>query len=238
MEDATEDEDLLAPVHYGDGATEEPDEDDPEFWSDDDGGVSDRERIIRVWVEEGQLTRVRISPSWAVKLERRKGATLTDVANAVLQVAHVGVAGPSTVLQEAPHVELTKEFARSLPDATPTTLEAMSRHYANKHKEFSKALREAVAHQAATAPVQARSEGVTVMLNARGQATSLTIDEAWLGGAHAGGISAAIVTAARGAYEQYAAAPSPEVAAFHEVAREYEYLRKVMNTILVPKDRR
>lgn len=236
--DETEDEDLLAPVHYADGAPEEPDEDDPEFWSEDDGGVSDRERIIRVWVDEGRLTRVRISPSWATKLERRKGVTLASVVNAVLQVAHVGVAGPSTVLQEAPEVELTREFARSLPDAGPATLEAMSRHYAKKHKEFAGTLKEAARQQAASAPVRARSEGVTVTLNTRGQATSLTIDKAWLDGAYAGGISAAIMAAAREAYELFAAAPSPEQAAIHEVAREYDYLRKVMNTILIPRDRR
>lgn len=237
-EEPDEEVDLLAPVHYTDSAAEAPEEDDAEFWSDDDGGVSDRERIIRVWVEQGRLTRVRISSGWAAKLERRTPATLADVATAVLRVAHVGVAGSSSLLQDAPTVELTRKFARSLPDASPATLEAMTGHYRKKHKEFSQALQDAARNQAKATPVRARSEGVTVTLDERGHATSLTIDQTWLDRTHAGAISAAIMTAAQEAYERFEAEPSPERQAIHEVAREYDYLRKVMHTILLPKDRR
>ena len=158
----SEDEDLLAPVHYAE-SSEEPDEDDPEFWSDDDGGVSDRERIIRVWVDEGRLTKVRVSSGWAAKLELREGTRLQDVVNAVLRAAHVGVAAPSSLPQDAPTVELTKEFARSLPGLTPTSLEAMRAHYARRHREFAEKLREAM--ETAVAPVGARVEGVTVTLD-------------------------------------------------------------------------
>ncbi len=231
----SEDEDLLAPVHYAE-SSEEPDEDDPEFWSDDDGGVSDRERIIRVWVDEGRLTKVRVSSGWAAKLELRDGTRLQDVVNAVLRAAHVGVAAPSSLPQDAPTVELTKEFARSLPGLTPTSLEAMRAHYARRHREFAEKLREAM--ETAVAPVGASVEGVTVTLDQRGQAAAVDIDEAWLEEAHAGAISTAIMSAARDAYATFEAAPSPQRQAFHEVAREYDYLSKVMNAILVPKERR
>ncbi|GAB3818678.1 hypothetical protein GCM10028820_21430 [Tessaracoccus terricola] len=58
----TDDElDPLAPVFYDDGSPEEePDE--------SDGGFSDVDRVVRVWVADGRLTKVRVSPVWYRKL--------------------------------------------------------------------------------------------------------------------------------------------------------------------------
>src|SRR5690606_12948774 len=55
----TDDLDPLAPVIYGDEPVEETLEEDAA-----DGGVSDSDGIVRVWLEDGRLSKVRVSPTW------------------------------------------------------------------------------------------------------------------------------------------------------------------------------
>lgn len=218
-----------APVHYDDGSQDEPEE------LGDDGGVSDKERIVRVWVEDSRIVKVRVSPNWYAKLERRKPLTLAQVVTAVLQVAHVGVAAPRDVADEAPTVELTPEFKRLLPELSWTTLQRMDEHYEALFERFSGAGRAA---EISTPPATVgRSKGVMLRLNRYGQADAVEFDERWLDSAQAGEISSQIMRAAEDAYARYV--PTPDVDdSTREMAREFDYTRKVMYTILTPKERR
>lgn len=228
--DDPEDE-LLAPVIHDDGA------DDVEEDTEDDGGISDAEGIVRVWVEDSRLVRVRVAPTWYTKLERRRGATLGKVLTVVLQMAHVGVAAPGAATQP-PELELTPEFKRSLPELSEASLARMQELQEQLQDRFEAAKRERAASR--TAPSVAtvgRAPGVAVRLDARGNATAVEFDETWLDTAQAGQIGNAVMRAAKDAYARYRP-PADDDELTSVMAREYEYMRQVMYTIMTPKERR
>lgn len=230
-DDDEAEDDLLAPVLHGDG------EHYVEEGAEDDGGISDAEGIVRVWVEDSRVVKVRVSPTWYTKLERRRGATLGKVLTVVLQMAHVGVAAPGTATQP-PELELTPEFKRSLPELSEASLTRMAEIHAALGERFAAAKRD----RAARGPVRAaetvgRVQGVTVRLDARGNATAVDFDESWLDTAQAGQISNAVLRAAKNAYARYRP-PNDDDDLTPVMAREYEYMRQVMYTIMTPKERR
>lgn len=216
------------PVYYDDGE-EEPQE------REDDGGVSDAERIVRVWVEDGRLQKVRVSPNWYAKLVRRRKATLGQVMSVVLQMAHVGVAAPGDVAP--PQLELTPEFKRSLPELSDESLATVLEHHALLQARFEQAKQEWRPPVPSGRDTQGRSGGVRVTLDARGHATRVDFDDAWLESAQAGDIAAGVMRAAQDAYSRYRpVVPADELSP--KMAREYEYLRQVMDAIMTPKERR
>lgn len=216
------------PVYYSDG------EEEPEVL-EDDGGVSDAERIVRVWVDDGRLQKVRVSPNWYAKLTRGRKATLSQVMTVVLQMAHVGVAAPTDAAP--PDIELTPEFRRSLPELSEESLAKVLEHHALLQARFEQAKQEWHPPVPSGQDAQGRSGGVRVTLDARGHATRVDFDDVWLETAQAGDIAAGVMRAAQEAYSR----DRPVVAADElspKMAREYEYLRQVMETIMTPKERR
>lgn len=230
-DDDEAEDDLLAPVLHGDG------EDYVEEETEDDGGISDAEGIVRVWVEDSRLAKVRVSPTWYTKLERRRGATLGKVLTVVLQMAHVGVAAPGTATQP-PELELTPEFKRTLPELSEASLTRMAELHAELEERFAAAKRERAARGPAPAgETVGRVKGVTVRLDARGNATAVDFDETWLDTAQAGQIGNAVLRAAKDAYARYRP-PNDDDVLTPVMAREYEYMRQVMYAIMTPKERR
>lgn len=225
-----EDDDIIAPPIPRDSEADE---------ESVDGGVSDAKRIVRVWVTDGKLTKVRISPNWAVKLERRKNqSSLGEVVSAVLQVAHLGVARTQHLPNpEDYEVELTPEFKRSLPGLSMSSLNRMHELY-EELRQRVRANAEGNRQLSAPAePTVGRVKGVTVVLNPHGHATRVDFDPKWLDQAHAGAISQGIMEAANVAYSEYQPTVQDKSDTL-ETYREYDYMNKVMVAIATPKDRR
>lgn len=215
--------------------TAPPVEEEPE--EAEDGGISDGERIVRVWVEDGRLTKVRVSPNWWTKLQRRPGTSLAEVFSTVFQIAHVQAGGAPMVNREEYEVELTPEFARSLPELSQESLARMQEHYAALGKRIAEQRRRLGPQRPAGKPVAGEAKGVKVLLNGNGRASSVEFDEAWLEDTNAGAISRNVLAAAQDSYGKFAPDRDLETL-LGETHREYDYLRKVMNAILVPKENR
>lgn len=236
-----EDEAVPAAIHYDDVPVESDELAEPSREIEetvDDGGISDVERIVRVWVDDGRLVKVRVSPNWHTKLERRKNASLAQIVTAVLQIAHVGAAAPGSTPKAPTPVELTTEFRRSLPTMTEATLRRMDEHYAALHARFAEAKQQRAATvRPQPAATVGRSKGVTVKLNRRGHATTVEFDEHWLDSVQAGEISTHVMRAAQDAYGRYVPEPDDDELN-REMAREFDYMRKVMYAMLTPEERR
>ena len=81
----TEDDALLAPASAPASEVESVDDEDIV----EDGSTSDSQGIVRVWVSEGRITRVRVSPQWHARLGRR---SLADCFTQALLMAQMTVA--------------------------------------------------------------------------------------------------------------------------------------------------
>lgn len=207
--------------------------------SDDDGhepagdtGVSDGDRVVRVWVEHGRLTKVRVSPHWHTKLQRSR-RELGTVVTQVLELAHIGVAPTREIAR--PEVTLTPEFARSLPGLD----------YANLGRLVAAhdAMLEQVRRERETSPepptqpaVTGKSRGVTVTLDDRGCAVHASFDEKWLQTTQSSVIAVAILAAAHEAYASFQAAKEPGEGI--DPLREGEFIRQMMYTMLLPPEDR
>lgn len=233
--DESDDEGLPAVPAAPPGAAEpepEPEEDE------DDGGISDADRIVRVWVEDGRLTKVSVSPNWYRKLERRRNADLGRIISVVLQMAHVGVPAPGSTVTQRQSVELTPEFKRTLPELSEGSLARMGEHFAALERRVDATKRERAAAGPGRVPeTVGRVKGVTVRLNGAGHATTVEFDETWLDTAQAGNISSGVLRAAKDAYSRYRP-PADDDALSGLISREYDYMRKVMYTIMTPKEQR
>lgn len=195
-EDFDEGDELLAPAHY-----DEPvDEDD----AGEDGDVSGADGIVRVWVEDGRLVKVRVCPHWYAKLERLGAGSLADVISAALLLAHVGVARPDVPGPSA-DVELAPELERSLPRLNKATLQRVLDYRDGLSPEFARD--HATTSATPEPPVTGRAQGVQVSLDRYGQAVGVSFDEMWLDQAHAGQISDGVMRAAQDAYERFTAPP-------------------------------
>lgn len=235
---------LLAPVQYED-VPEEPDDPDPtappvlptgvaeDGQDPDDGGVSDADRVVRVWVEDGRLTKVRVSPLWAERLDRSR-RSLDEVISAALVLAHVGAAPRHE--REHPQVELTPQFARSLPAMNEDNLGRILRTHEERLEGFRQ--RGAARGSSPTGPsVVGRTKGIEVALDPRGCATSVRFDEKWLGSAQAGMISTGVLAAANDAYARWEQQDQNSDSE-QDALVEGEYLRQVMYTMLMPQENR
>lgn len=234
-------DDLLAAPFYGIGAADVEEED----FDESDGGVSDYEGIVRIWVQDGRLDRVRLSPVWFHKLA--DAAALERCFQQALRRAALQIPedpDPETQTDHAGHAtepEITPEVAerlRDLPELSRRSLalfDALGTEMDQRHAEVI------AAHQPAaskSAVVAGKSKGVTVTLNTAGVADSVQFDPKWLDDAHVGAICTHIMIAAERAYARYQPAQDVEDPVLAEVAAERAVYQQALRIMLTPRSMR
>lgn len=201
-EDAEIDAPLAPPVYEDEAHAAVPDEEplapgvdglDEEFPEESDGGFSDQQRIVCVWVSEGRLTKVRLSTSWHRRLGKR---SLSDAfAQALLGAAVHTEDLPQTVADPEGFTD------DDLPDTSFDSLEVLvetMRDLGEREAEIRRAVGERPG-------VEARSQGVTVGLDERGLPMSVGFDPDWLENAQSSEIADRVVRCAAQAQDRFAA---------------------------------
>lgn len=233
LEEFDDDVDPLAPVFYAD---EEPDEDE----EPEDGGFSDDEKIVRLWVTDGRLTKVRVTPVWYVKLKGRSlgiafsqalGRANWKDAQVVSLPAGVDPEDPSTfhlvpATREEPFADVDFSWVPRVSGGTSKLLQKLR----------TESLARVQAAQAAVRPsrprrTEGRAKGVVVRLNELGEADAVVFDEKWLDDAQAGTICNHVMAAASDAYRRFVPVeqqPTP----VDEAMEEYKFLNAVLRAQL------
>lgn len=226
-QDTGTDDDLdpLAPPSY---ASPEADVDDE---TGQDGGFSDPERIVRIWLTDGRLSRVRVSPVWYQRLDERP---LEPCFEAAFRLANVGVAAIPEVPDDDAMTDVDLAGLPLLDDRTLTRLRELFAEVTARLRSADPRPRPA---GTARAPTQGRSKGVTVWLDAAGRAHRVQFDPAWLDEAQAGNIATHVRLAAADAYRRFVPAP-PSRSEFDDVRDEHRLLMAATRAMLTPRSAR
>ncbi|AQP50665.1 hypothetical protein [Tessaracoccus flavescens] len=237
-EPAAEEEDPLAAPAYSSGQTEEPEEED-----EGDGGFSDEDRLVRVWLEDGRLVKNRISPVWFTKLgpkdslhnHFREALMMASLDRAAQErdAEQSEPAGPMEDLAALP--DEVRAIFESLP-FTLDTIEAVGAVAEELGQQYEAAVE---AEQSAWAPrsFSGRSQGVTVTVDEWGNTSEVDFDEQWLDQAQVGSLVTHVQHAADRAHEKYV--PRQPNEALESLDQEQRLLSTVLTAILNPrKDQR
>ncbi|MCC2593662.1 hypothetical protein LKO27_09625 [Tessaracoccus sp. OS52] len=196
----------------------------------DDGGVSDSDNVVRVWVTDGRLVRVRVSPVWYTRTGRR---TLSDCFSQALRMAN------ATVADLPPRPEPTFEDVdfSALPPFSPETFAVIQDLMAEVEERWEDAFGRQQSRPPVKQPVvEGRSKGVTVTLNESGQAEGVTFEPKWLESAQAGAICTHVQLAANNAYGKFVPAQE-EPSELDAIAGEHQFLMAAFKAMLNPKER-
>lgn len=223
----TDDLGPLAPVIYGDEPVEETLEEDAA-----DGGVSDSDGIVRVWLEDGRLSKVRVSPTWYTRLGKR---TLTECFSQALRMANANASVGVVEQRQAPSFD-DVDFS-GLPRFNNRTFAVMQNLVADAEQRWDEAI-ERYRSRPRTEPgtVEGRSKGVTVALNGAGLAQSVTFDEKWLDSAQAGTICDHVMAAAENAYAKHVPGDDDRDE-LNDLEDEHRFLMATLKAMLNPKER-
>ncbi|RMB61410.1 hypothetical protein [Tessaracoccus antarcticus] len=225
MADA-DDDDLLAPDPAL-ASDSEPEDIDAAV---DDGGVSDSQAIVRVWVEDGRLTKVRVSPLWHTKLGRR---ALDDCFTQALTLANVRVA---EVKAHEPRTFDNVDFSQ-MPRFGPHAFAAFQAAFDDVEQRWGDALERDAQRSPTSRPViSGRHKGVTVSLNGIGAAQRVTFDPTWLDTAQAGAICTHVMRAAENAYARFIPVEDDR-RELDDIETEHEFLLTAFQEMLNPKER-
>ncbi len=107
--------------------------------------MSDGRGIVRVWVEDCRLSRVRVSPQWHAKLGRR---SLADCFTQALAFAHIGVADVP-MREDVGHGDM--DFSQ-LPPCDARALAAFRSVFAEVEERWGEALVRHEEHTPGSAP--------------------------------------------------------------------------------------
>lgn len=171
----------------------------------EDGSFTDPMRLVRVWLEDGVLSRVRVATTWKQKLEGRR-ESLADSLTAAVVAAQVHDARRAqenrSALPLVPMLDPAKEISfSSHQEALERQLDLIRRQ-----QEFL-ATMEPVASEGLGA--LAHDGGVTVRLDAQGSVFRIDLSEAWLSRAETSSINHSVVAAARAARREFVPPADP-----------------------------
>lgn len=206
------------------------DEDDESGVEPTDGGSSDGRGVVRVWVENGRLTKVRVSPQWHTKVGR---GSLTDSFAQALAFANASVANfsvpPATSYDDV-------DFSQ-LPRFDTQAFAAFQTVFAEVEERWDQALVRHEEQPPSPAPATlGKYKGVTVSLDPDGVASGVTFDKVWLESAQAGTICTHVMRAAEKAYAHFTPAENDR-AELDDIAAEHEFLLAAFKAMLNPKER-
>lgn len=222
----TGDDELLAPAAAPAPEADDLDEDEE---AAGDGGSGDIEGIVRVWLEDGRLTKVRVSPIWHVKLGRR---TLEDCFTEALALASFRVA-PAAPLKQSRYDDA--DFGQ-LPRLGAQSFAAFQSLFDDVEKRWDDALLRRDENPTEPRPATVGTyKGVTVTLDEAGWANRVSFDKAWLDGAQAGTICTQVMRAAEVAYDRHT--PEDDIdSELDDLQSEHEYLQAAFKAMLNPKE--
>lgn len=220
------DDRLLAPT-----APALPEHDDLELPGEDlagDHGSGDSDGVVRVWLTDGRLSRVRVSPVWHRKLGRR---TLEDCFAEALALAALR----APITDAAEHRVADPADFGPLPRFNARAFAAFQVLFDDVEKRWGEAVqrRQNAAGQPGPATV-GTYKGVTVHLDEAGVPHRVAFDKAWLEGAQAGTICTHVMRAAEMAQDRFVPVDrsDPEL---DELRSEHEYLAGALRAMLDPK---
>ncbi|WP_147453971.1 hypothetical protein [Tessaracoccus antarcticus] len=170
------DDEVLAPDSVLDSDLEVEDEFDEDLVDD---GFGDPDRIVRLWFEGDDLTRVRISSSWRSKLA---GRSLDECFAAAIMMANMRVAEVKP--RPTPRFDGV-DFAQ-LPPVSARSVAAFQVLFDGMHARWDEALERRAQRPAAESGARTgRSKGVVVELSATGRLSRVSLDQQWLAGVEA-----------------------------------------------------
>lgn len=216
--------------------------DDDLLAGEGDGGFSDTDRLVRVWLEDGRLVKVRVSPVWFTRIrpkDRLENHFREALSFAVLDRAarerEAPTSEPVGPMQElAALPDEIREVFESIGPLSRELLAAVDTVHSELSSRTDAAIAAAADHETRT--VVGRSQGVRVTLDAVGNTREVTFDERWLDRAQVGSIATHVQLAADRAYAQFVpTAPDEAVAAAFE---EQRLLSTVLTAILNPRSER
>lgn len=184
--------DPLAPVFVG----EDPDEPAEESL----GGFSDADHIVRVWLDSGRLTKVRVSSVWRSKLA---GKSLEGCFAAAFAASRVRVAPDVTEPAQSTPVDTS-----GVPPFGTPGLRRFQRALSNLDRRWEQVARHAELPR--QEPAVGEVDGVRVHLTPDGAPDSVEFDEDWLDDATPGELGDAVVKAAGLARDNWSGPARPD----------------------------
>lgn len=204
-----------------------------------DGGFSDTDRLVRVWLEDGRLMKVRISPVWFTRLgpkDTLAGHFREALAFAALDRAahHRQSPAPEPVGPMGELAALPDEVRAVFESIGPLSSELLAAVDA-VHAELSERAEAATLEAAGRAPhtFVGRSQGVRVTADATGSTREVDFDERWLDQAQVGAIATHVQLAADRARAAFV--PEEPDGALEAVFEEQRLLSSVLTAILNPR---
>ncbi len=203
---------------------------------------TDADRILRVWIDDGALVRVQVSPSWAHKLKGRD--TLERHFRQAFALAAVDLAIPDEPLEAPP--DRAADPLAGLPDDALAELERIPPLNKRTISAFTALFRdldarlEAAIERADAVPqpvgqrVSAKSKGATVTLDEAGWPFEVAFDRRWLDGADAGAIGANVLRAAGRARQRYVPPAEADRTELDELTAEQDLLNRAYLAALLP----
>lgn len=232
-----EDDPLAAPKYAA--AEPEPDE---ELDEPGDGGFSDRDLVVRIWMDGDRLTKVRISPVWFTKLAPKE--RLEDRFTEAL--FHHRTATQPLLEEPEPvglvaQLEALPEEVRAAFDELPGLSRELSVAIEALGSELFEATQRAVEADrqlflATSREVKGTAPGVTVTVDAWGHTSRIAFDESWLDTAQVGTIVSHVQQAADRAYAAWKPAEAGTAGA--EAMQRQELLLLATTAILNPRKER
>ena len=209
MDLLNDDYDPLAPMHV-----ESPDE----VGDASRGGFSDPDQIVRVWIEDHQLTRVRLAVGWRERLGDRDLARCFEAAFALYRLQPPSVDD----IDEAPD-PLDDDFS-DVPRFTGDVLTTFAVAFENFERRWIQAAERLSQQPLEVAQVASgEAEGVEIRLNQRGELESIYFEEDWLEEADSREVSDSVIAAAKAARANYQP-PSDPVHELTQLATEHRIL--------------
>lgn len=220
--------DPLAPVAYRDEAPAEvideaapvpsdaPYMEEPPRGEDSgDGGVSDGMGISRVWLEDGKLTRLRVSSNWRARLSDET-VSLADCINAAIMAASLDLEHESEdSFPEVPESELVPISSSRQADELFEDLRLRQESALQRLQE------ESVGDGRHT---RAHANGATAVLDEAGRLMRVEFADSWLARSETTSINNSVVAAAQKAYRNYVPTTRPAKAEFDRLAYEHTVL--------------
>lgn len=208
-------------------AVEEDEELEPESG---DGGFSDSDRIVRVWLTDDRLSRVRISSRWREKLGSRP---LGDCFTQALMLANLRLSEvPERQEPTYEHLDFSQ-----LPPLGPESLAAFERRFDEVQQRWDDALRHLEEQQPPVPTVAvARSKGVTVGLDMAGRPASVAFDEKWLARAELVSIRSHVIRACDRARARFVPSDD-ERSELTSIESEHHLLLTAFRAMLNPREK-
>lgn len=232
---AEDDDPLAAPGYSGD--------DSPEEEVESDGGFSDSDKLVRVWLEEGRLVRNRISPVWFKRLGPKDSlgnhfrealllALLDRATRDRESDQEAAPGGPMAELAALPGE--VRDVFEALPELDDELLDALDA-VLEELDERGEALF-TQAETAAPRSFKGRAQGVTVTVDDTGNTVDVEFDEQWLDDVQVGVIVSQVQQAADRAHAAFEPLPGDERVA--ELLAERQLFSNVLTAILNPRSDR